>query len=315
MPPRWGSHARCRCTPTSLRVGSRRAACWRRRRTFSAIAEARRLALEVIASTEPGAPRVLGSIDPRVSMRIVLARVDWLEARPVAAWRWLDECLALASDDVGQATCQALAWAACPLALWTGDRDASHRHVAALHAAAKQFGLPYYDTWASLYERVLTPDGDSILSLGLDRKQRDLAWTLPGAPAPEPIEAARARAQDGEAGWCAAELMRRAAGVSDATTTSSAAGELLEQALELAERQGTTPWALRSVLDLIARDGPEARWLSVLGRCLTRYADARGPLELARARAAGASLEPDVMRAPRPFRVLAPATAAPRLVG
>src|SRR5262249_27309091 len=71
-------------------------------------------------------------VDRRVSMRIILARIEWVEGNPDRAVSVAAEALDHASADSPFALCQALALAACPIALWRGDNDTARLLVSQL---------------------------------------------------------------------------------------------------------------------------------------------------------------------------------------
>jgi hypothetical protein len=62
-------------------------------------------------------------VDRHVSMRIILARVAWLEGRVTTAKTITSECIQYATDDSALSLCQALVLAAIPIALWNGEYE------------------------------------------------------------------------------------------------------------------------------------------------------------------------------------------------
>lgn len=110
------------------------------------------------STEEPGVVHV----DPRVSMRIVLARVAMQQGQCSDAAKWAEEAVRVAAElDHAIALCYALAFAACPAAYGRGDTQAAEMHRQQLAAVSARHGLGYYSQWAEAYERL----GDASLVL------------------------------------------------------------------------------------------------------------------------------------------------------
>lgn len=86
-------------------------------------AAAQTLALKVLGQADKAIPLAHQplAVDHRVSMRIVLARIAWIEGSYYRARELADESLEYAADDSPFSLCQALTLAACPIAFWQGD--------------------------------------------------------------------------------------------------------------------------------------------------------------------------------------------------
>ena len=211
------------------------------------------------------------SVDKAVSMRIIVARILWLEGRADQAWQVVEECLRLASSDGPFALCQALALAGCPIALWRGDPGV-HLHVEKLLQFSTRYtlhrwhalGLCFQTVRAEEQGRVAAAPPGGILANDLAPRpisvmHRDLLATVSDRWIDE---ATLARARSGSSGWCAPEVLRVSGerearrGGADAQTRAEAT---FLDAIEQARAQRALAWELRAVISL-------ARLLSTSGR-------------------------------------------------
>jgi hypothetical protein len=254
--------------------------------------EARRLADALLGETVVSMSPVLGGIEHKVSMRIVLARIEWIEGRPDAARRLAAEAVALAVHGVSQGLCQALHMAAFPIAWWAGDRAEALQHARHLRSFASRHALGYYVEWATVLDAVTqTADapgagGSSrvLLPSRLDTKQRDMWWSLVDVQ-PEDVPAALARATSGETGWNVPDLLRACAAASPSAPEAIAG---LEAALAAARVQGAAAWELRCAVSLsplwVARGSPRQA-AHLLRPLLARFAGWPSLPDVQRARA------------------------------
>jgi predicted ATPase/DNA-binding winged helix-turn-helix (wHTH) protein len=209
----------------------------------------RALAQRVLRHPARAIPLAYGqaSVDKGVSMRIILARVFWLEGRPDQALQVIEESLSLASSDGPFAMCQALALGACPIALWRGDAVAQQRITELLQFSTRYtlmrwhaLGVCFQGTSAAA-EPVIAP-GSTM--------QRDLLATV----SERWVDAATiARARSNRRSWCAPEVLRTAAEI-DLRKRGSAArvdaqGHFTE-AIEWARAQQALAWELRAATSL-----------------------------------------------------------------
>lgn len=117
---------------------------------------AEQLAHELLRDTaanieEPGVVHV----DPRVSMRIVLARAALLRGQDQEASNWAEQAVRVARElDHAIALCYALAFAACPAAYGRGDLMGAEMHRQQLAAVSARHGLGYYSRWAEGYQQL-----------------------------------------------------------------------------------------------------------------------------------------------------------------
>ncbi len=236
------------------------------------------------------------ALDRNVAMRIILARLHWIEGRPEQAARVAEECVELAGTDVPFGVCQSLAFAACPIALWTGDLEAARHGAQRLMAQATEKNFLYWRRWGENFLRLLAmrDAGDAwpretpppTLDIDpLDAKQRDLFGAL-GVFDGDSQVVERAE-RDGN--WCAAEilrlhgewLLRR-----DAPDLAFAT-ERFERALALARSQGALAWELRaatSLARLMDRTGRRSEAMALLAPIHARFTEGLASADLVAAR-------------------------------
>ncbi|KWT82577.1 Signal transduction response regulator [Variovorax sp. WDL1] len=214
----------------------------------------------------------LPSLDCRVSMRIVLARILWLEGRPEQAMRLACEALDHALADVAFGVCQAIALAAFPIAMWTGDEVQARSLLRILGEYARSNALDYWGCWARHFEGLFP--GAEPDAAPADDKQSDLMATLGSARAgPRQL----ARVAQAQVGWCAPEILRvhgenlLAGGAPDRE-----AEEFFQRSLQCAREQGALSWELRSATSLARlwqRQGREAQARDLLAAVRGRFSE------------------------------------------
>jgi predicted ATPase/DNA-binding winged helix-turn-helix (wHTH) protein len=202
-------------------------------------------------------------VDRRVTMRIVLARILWLEGFADGAVKMIDEALEYASVDGPFAICQALALGACPIALWRGDHSEARRLIALLLEQGARFKIDRWRNYGECYEQIncaRVPNSDTELPVSSQLSHRGLsaglmAHTLatmdPGIsedllPRPSFYEAT---------GWCASEVWRlhgqRCLG-KDPLDSGTQAEAAFMKSLEIAVAQNALSWQLRTSMSLAA---------------------------------------------------------------
>lgn len=214
--------------------------------------------------------------DQRVTARITLTRVQWLQGFPDQALR----CAEINIDDALSinhtlSLCNALAQGACPVALLAGDLAAAERYTMLLLNQTARDELDIWRAYAGCFEGELQIKRGN-LAAGLPRLRASvdqlrqarfvqyltiflgaLAEGLVGAgdlpQAAAIIDEAVARSEQGEERWCSPELLRikgvvaLRAGGQDA---AAAAEEHFRRSIELAREQGALAWELRSTTGL-----------------------------------------------------------------
>ena len=212
-------------------------------------ARSRALAQRVLRHPARAIPLAYGqtSVDRGVSMRIILARILWLEGRPEQALQTIEECLALAASDGPYAMCQALALGACPLALWRGDAVAQQRITELLQFSSRYTLMRWHSLglclqgMSAVTEAAIAP---------ASTMQRDLLATV----SERWIDTATvARAQSDHRSWCAPEVLRAAAEMELRRRGSAAhvdARARFTEAIEQARAQQALAWELRAATSL-----------------------------------------------------------------
>ena len=238
------------------------------------------------------------SVDRRVSMRIILARILWLEGSPEQAATVASECLELAASDGPFAICQALALAACPIALWSGDEDNARTLTASLLEYSRRYTFGRWQTLGSCYRWALDRqignasserDAGSLTVTPAGRLQRDILATI----CDDWLDIDTiTRATKGLCGWCGPEILRVVgeAELRQGGATADAAAELrFKQALALAREQQTLGWELRaasSLARLLQSQGRRAEADRVLRPVYERFTEGHETRDLRQARAA-----------------------------
>jgi predicted ATPase len=210
-----------------------------------------------------------------VLMSVFLARVLWLQGFPDQATRAAHSSV----EDAHAANhtislCVALAYAACPLALLTGDLAAAEHYSTMLLDHSTRFALAYWRAWGRSFQGVLVIQrGDVITGLRLLRASFDEigeagsavfrliailmaeAFGRAGQNAEglAAIEEAIARSERTEEHWAMAELLRVKGELlllQGAPGAAAAAEDHFRLALDCARRQGALSWELRAATSL-----------------------------------------------------------------
>ena len=86
--------------------------------------------------------------DDRTAARTQLSRILWIQGFADQATAAARDVIAEAvSQDHAPSVCFALAMAACPIAFWVGDRDASRRYVDVLLEHSNKNSLCFWRGW------------------------------------------------------------------------------------------------------------------------------------------------------------------------
>jgi predicted ATPase/DNA-binding winged helix-turn-helix (wHTH) protein len=203
----------------------------------------------------PVGRRFLSEVPFSVSMRIQLARIHWLRADFDVAWSTILEALELSADAHVFARCQTLGIAGIPMAIWKGDLHIANQWIHDLLDLSEKKQLPYWQAFARAYRRVIERDepvwgtGETLVIEKMHQLKDLLATVANAAPSPATL----LRAEQGEAGWCAPEVLRRSA-LEDLKSSGAQQREravaTLGRALEMATRQGAEFWTLRLALTI-----------------------------------------------------------------
>jgi len=201
-------------------------------------------------------------LDHRVAVLTLLSRILWLQGRPSQALvACADAIDAAHAVDHMPSLAYALAFGACPVAIWSGEHTLAQRRVDALHEATLRHGQLVWQSWHALFDAVTsarrTSDGviaPPYLGSWLAPAHVDMLVTL---GVESLAQQALARVQLGESGWCAAEIYRAAARchLADHPQDTRTARQWLDRSAAIARRQGALAWGLRTALTQCALDG------------------------------------------------------------
>lgn len=191
-----------------------------------------------------------------VLQQVVLARVCCLQGSFDRAVDLARACVEAGARAHPIAHIQALAVAAIPIAFWRGDRDSAVALLARLGEVADRHASGYWQSFGRCFEAAIRARG-----WGPDGLPGPAAPTLHAANALEAdclgtlvdgwfTTEALARAEGGEAGWCAPEILRNVGESLGAAGDLAGAEARFRAAFDLAGRQGALAWQLRSASSL-----------------------------------------------------------------
>jgi predicted ATPase/DNA-binding winged helix-turn-helix (wHTH) protein len=202
-------------------------------------------------------------VDRRVSMRIVLARIIWLEGHADQSLALVKETLELATTDSPFALCQALALAACPIAFWCGKDAQAQEHVAALMQESDRYRLDFWRSYGEWFQRAVGPECGTTTSTESQMRRRETAsrksvsgllldTMLTINPSLVTIDSATIEGIQ-SSGWSTPEKLRVQGQLTLEGTlpkSTSGAESMFLQAIEAAERQNALAWNLRASMSL-----------------------------------------------------------------
>jgi predicted ATPase len=213
-------------------------------------------------------------VDQWAAARVYLARILWLQGLPDQAMRVAESSIAYArATDHAISLGLALALAACPIAMFTGDLAAAEHYIEMLLDHSTRHALARWHVYGRCHQGVLAIQrgdlriGLRLLCAGLDE---------PGAAGSAPrfftflmaealgragqiadglaaIEEAIVHSERAEECWLIAELLRVEGELfllQGAPTAAAAAERRFRQALDWARRQGALSWELRAATSL-----------------------------------------------------------------
>jgi len=271
-------------------------------------AEAHHCATLALAGSELRIPLAYqpSPVQVGTSVRIILARLLWMQGAADRALAMSEEALAVARSDRPAALCQVLAMAAIPVAIWRGETGRARVLVQRLRERSQTHGLVYWTGWAAHVEHAL-----AVLEAGAGATGPASAAAAAAADRPADAagffakctdhmvtfssklltDAAVRRCDAGVVGWCLPELLRARAAHLLESETLDAQGEaaaLLRRSLAVAQAQGALAWSLRSATSLAAlyrRQGAVAQARAALAPILARFDEGGGTADLCAARA------------------------------
>jgi predicted ATPase len=247
--------------------------------------------------------------EQRVTARITLARVLWVQG-------FADQALSVVETNIREATaiehtlslCNALANAACPVALLAGDLTAAERYTVMLSSQTERHGFGVWHVYADIFKgELLVRRGHLDAGLALLQasvgKLRDarfcqhqtaflgvLAESLARAgrldDARTAIDEALSQCKRTGERWCMSELLRISGEIGLRDIAADAAGvaeQAFLEALDWARRQQALSWELRSATSLARlrrNQGRVAEARSLLAPVLDRFAEGFGTSDL-----------------------------------
>ena len=260
-------------------------------------ASARRLATRVLEHPIAQIPLAYNSlpVHRRVSMRIVLARIAWMQGFAEEAAELAGQAVDFAAGDSAFALCQALALAAIPIAIWNGDDSAADALTATLVDHGSRYSLGYWQSWGTAFQSLLLIHSGGAA----DRPKLSGALqldTFTTFSADYLVPATILRADSGAAGWCQPEI-HRAQGewllAHGAPGAADVAETLFQRSLDAARRQEALAWELRaatSLMRLWQRSGRSHEGQMLVSGVLRRFTEGHATADL---REAAALLETD----------------------
>ena len=213
-------------------------------------------------------------VDPRADARAYLARVLWLQGLPDQAMRTAERSLEdVRATNHATSLGNALAVAACPIALWSGDLAAAEHYVAMLLDHSARHVLGRWRAFGRCYQGMLVIQrGDvnaglrllcaifadpatagsvaRLIAFLISAASRHAGQIADGLPA---IEEAIVRSEFTEERWLIPELMRIKGETllwRGAPGAAAAAEAHFRQALDRARQQGALSWELRAATSL-----------------------------------------------------------------
>ena len=223
---------------------------------------ARRLAHQVILHPARNIPLLFGSlqIERQISMRVVLARSMWIQGLANQAKSVALEALRLAREDSPNAIGLAIAFAAAPIALWSGLDDEAQNLTNELSDKSARYTLAMYGLWAQLFDLVLARrrgDPPQQVTPTVSLQADSLATFDPLLLNDETARRAHARL----AGWANPEILRAVAlqQLASHQPDRTRAWATLEQSLAQAHEQGALAWELRTATSMAGMRLAEGR--------------------------------------------------------
>jgi predicted ATPase/DNA-binding winged helix-turn-helix (wHTH) protein len=259
---------------------------------------ARQLAERVLRHPAQSIPSLYSplSVDRRVSMRVVLARILWLEGLADQAHELAGEVLDLATSDSPNALCDALGHAVVPIAFWRGDMQEAAAMTETLLEHSRRYTLTRWHIAANCFQMALRSGAGALTTAAddplaqaapLPGLQRDLMGTI----SDQWFDAATAtRGEHQQGGWCTPELLRRHAQIQLRQGTASGRRQAqgsLEASLAVARNQGALAWELRTATTLASlwhEDGRVTDAAALLGPLIARVTEGQATRDVLNAR-------------------------------
>src|SRR6266849_266796 len=218
---------------------------------------------------------ILYQYDQRVILECYYARVLWLQGFGDQARRLTEKLVDYARTIDHRSFLYTLLLATCPIAVFVGDLTTVEHHVRLAFNLAARHAIEMWNGWAQCFEGVVlikrgeSHAGSQLLQSALERLpapgfHHHVSLLLPELAAGLGVagriaeglvvaDTALARAEQTEAGWCLAELLRTKGELlllGREPTAVATAEQCFHQALDVARRQGALSWELRAATSL-----------------------------------------------------------------
>jgi hypothetical protein len=202
-------------------------------------------------------PGYASMVPRRISMRILLARISWLEGFPDRALRLAEEGVSLAEGAHPHALMQSLGMAAIPIAFWRGEHERARELTERLAMVAHKRISQYWASWARSFASALAADEGATDGQAGGLARMPIVQTINAKELDCIASVARCwshsvslqRVSSGAAGWCAAEILRKQGehilGQGDQDAVAAAEHEF-RRSMDIARRQGAVSWELRT---------------------------------------------------------------------
>jgi hypothetical protein len=266
-------------------------------------------------------------MDRSTAMGAILARVLWLQGLPDQAEEVAARTIECADQDGSSLSVAfALAYAACPLAFWTGRLDVARERVSRLLRHAAEHSLVLLRRFAIFFDALLAWHDNrrrGILlrtdEFDIDKSAAQISDLLATFDPALADESNFRHGDSGDAGWCQAELLR-VRGERARSHDSKAAEALFLRSLERARQDGALSWELRtstSLGQLWIEQGRKPEALELLQSVLEQVTEGYTTPEFKNAATLRDALVSAVDEPPRPLvspakRKLAHTTSRPR---
>ena len=199
-------------------------------------------------------------LDHRITARSLLCRILWVQGLPDQAAIAAHDCVEDAVSAGHELWLNSSLLFACTVVLWTGDMAAADRFVAMLLHHSARYSLRISHFRARSLATVLEFRRGRAPGM-IARRDEILNDPLCDPPYLETLATfsedllgaeAVARAEDGRAGWCAAEILRVNAAVllKNGALDAAAAETQFRRSLDIARRQAALSWELRAATSL-----------------------------------------------------------------
>jgi predicted ATPase/DNA-binding winged helix-turn-helix (wHTH) protein len=250
------------------------------------------------------------AIDPRrnvvrfqtdlcVSTQVFVARVLWLQGFSERAARAVETSIAEARvARNGVSVCLALALAACPIALWTGDLASAARYARMLMDHSREHSLPLWREFGARFQKaIVIKGGDPYEVVEPNFSFRSLTGLTELAEAlssagriAEAFAMVETGIEQSDGGWITPELLRLKGELfllQSAPAAAETVESLFRQALATARLQGALSWELRaatSLARLLRSQGRPAEAVACLQPIYERFTEGFGTADLSAAR-------------------------------